>query len=216
MDYTILRQRMIEKYVIGRGIKDTRVVQAMYDIPRHFFVDEPFRAKAYGNFSLPIGEEQTITQPYMVAYMSERLELTPDDRVLEIGTGSGYQTAILSALAGQVFSIERIAFLADRAKKIIDRLQIRNVSIKVFDGTYGWREMAPFNAIIVTAATPWIPESLTDQLAKGGRMVIPVGTEQDQRLRVVTMDDAGVLLEQDVGPCRFVKLQGKYGWNNEQ
>jgi protein-L-isoaspartate(D-aspartate) O-methyltransferase len=216
MDYTILRQRMIEKYVIGRGIKDRRVIQAMFEVPRHLFVEEPFKAKAYGNFSLPIGEDQTISQPYMVAFMTERLELAPDDRVLEIGTGSGYQTSILAALAGQVFSIERIAFLAERAKKLIDRLQIRNVSIKVFDGTYGWREMAPFHAIIVTAATPFIPDSLTDQLAPGGRMIIPVGSEKDQRLIIVIKDGAGVPVEQDLGPCRFVKLQGKYGWNNEQ
>jgi len=215
-DYSILRQRMIEKYIIDRGIRDKRVIQAIYDVPRHLFLDEPFRTKAYGNYSLPIGDEQTLTQPYMVAYMTELIQPGESDRILEIGTGSGYHTTILALLAGQIFSIERIPALAEKAKRIIDQLNIRNVSIKVFDGSLGWREMAPFNSILVTAATPWIPEPLVEQLAPMGRMVIPVGSEKDQRLRFIMKDEDGIVAEKDVGPCRFVKLQGKYGWNNDQ
>jgi protein-L-isoaspartate(D-aspartate) O-methyltransferase len=207
--YGISRDRMVDN-LAARGIRDPRVLEAMRAVPRHLFVGEAFGAKAYSDNALPIGEKQTITQPYVVARMTELLEVGPDDRVLEIGTGSGYQAAVLSRLARQVYSVERIPALARRAQQILSGLGIINVSVKVFDGTYGWGEWAPYPAICVTAAAPDIPSPLIDQLAVGGRLVAPLGDEGEQVLVRVTRTDSGLdRVEHDT--VSFVPLIGRYG-----
>ena len=183
----------------------------MGKVPRHLFVEEALQSQAYGDFPLPIGEQQTISQPYIVAFMTEALGLTGEEKVLEIGTGCGYQAAILAELAPEVYSIERLYTLASRARQILGSLRYFNVKIKVGDGTLGWPEEAPFDAIIVTAAAPGIPRPLLDQLAMGGRLIIPVGDRSSQTLDVVHKTPEG--LEHDYrGGCRFVKLIGSYGW----
>lgn len=213
--YKIARQRMVETQLIPRGIKDKRVLDAVKKVPRHPFVDEAFYGQAYGDFPLPIGEEQTISQPFMVAVMTEALELKGDERVLELGTGSGYQTAILAELCHKVFSIERISSLAGRARKVLDKLGYGNVVVRIGDGTLGWKEEAPFDAIIVTAGAPEIPQPLTEQLKIGGRLVIPVGGEFMQSLIRVRKTEKGIEKE-DMGGCRFVKLIGEHGWKVER
>lgn len=205
------RERMVNEQLIQRGIHDERVLRAMGKVPRHLFVEEALQDRAYEDYPLPIGEGQTISQPYMVAIMTQLLKVDPEDRILEIGTGSGYQTAILAELTYQVFSIERIPSLAAKAWKILDHLKYYNVRIKVGDGTLGWKEHAPYNGIIVTASSPEIPEPLVSQLAKGGRLVIPVGDKVSQRLKVLTKKDES-LETRNVCQCTFVKLLGKYGW----
>jgi len=205
---------MADSQLRSRGISDERVLKAMEKVPRHLFVDEALRDQAYNDSPLPIGENQTISQPYMVATMTSALELKGREKILEIGTGSGYQTAVLAELADQVFSIERIAFLASRARKILDSLNYFNVAIRVGDGSYGWKEESPFNCIIVTAGAPDIPRTLVEQLGIGGKLVIPVGTRLSQNLMRITRlskDLDNVNLE-DLGPCRFVDLVGEYGW----
>jgi protein-L-isoaspartate(D-aspartate) O-methyltransferase len=214
IDLPKIRLKMVEEQIILRGIKDAKLIAAMKKIPRHLFVEEALQNQAYSDFPLPIGEKQTISQPYMVALMTEALLLTKKDKVLEIGTGSGYQTAILAELSEKVFSIERIRPLAIRARKLLYELGYFNVEIKIFDGTFGWMEESPFNAIIVTAGSPDIPQPLIDQLAMGGRLVIPVGDVIVQDLFRVTKTEEGVKKE-DLGGCRFVKLIGKYGWESE-
>lgn len=206
---------MVETQLIPRGIKDKRVLDAVKKVPRHLFVDEAFYGQAYGDFPLPIGEEQTISQPFMVAVMTEALELKGDERVLELGTGSGYQTAILAELCHKVFSIERISPLAGRARKVLDKLGYGNVLVRIGDGTLGWKEEAPFDAIIVTAGAPEIPQPLTEQLKIGGRLVIPVGGEFMQSLIRVRKTEKGIEKE-DMGGCRFVKLIGEHGWKVER
>ncbi len=205
---------MVEEQIVSRGIKDPMLIEAMRKIPRHLFVEEALQSQAYGDFPLPIGEKQTISQPYMVALMTEALRLTKKEKVLEIGTGSGYQTAILAELSEKVYSIERIRSLALRARKLLYDLGYYNIEIKVFDGTFGWMEKSPFDAIIVTAGSPDIPKPLVDQLAIGGRLVIPVGDALSQDLFRVTKTEEG-LIKEDLGGCRFVKLIGKYGWEKE-
>jgi protein-L-isoaspartate(D-aspartate) O-methyltransferase len=191
------------------------VIDAMLKIPRHLFVEEAMAAQAYNDNPLPIGERQTISQPYMVALMSELLELKGKERVLEIGTGSGYQAAVLAVLADRVYTMERIRPLAMRARKVLDSLGLLNVNIKVDDGTCGWEEEAPFDAIIVTAGAPEIPEALVKQLAPGGRLVLPVGNQISQTLvKVLKGQDGALSVEQSIG-CRFVKLIGKHGWEAE-
>jgi len=215
MNYDIARKRMVETQVLGRGIQDRRVIDAMLKIPRHLFVEEAMAEQAYNDNPLPIGERQTISQPYMVALMSQLLELTGKERVLEIGTGSGYQAAVLAVLADRVYTMERIRPLAMRARKVLDSLGLLNVNIKVDDGTCGWEEEAPFDAIIVTAGAPEIPEALVAQLAQGGRLVLPVGNQSSQTLVKVRKGQDGALsVEQSIG-CRFVKLIGKHGWEAE-
>ena len=186
----------------------------MGKVPRQLFVDEALAGRAYGDYPLPIGERQTISQPYMVALMTEALELVGHERVLEIGTGSGYQTAILAELCSKVFSIERIKGLADRAVRTLDTLGNYNVLVRVGDGSLGWREEAPFDAILVTAAAPTVPEALVEQLAPKGRLVIPVGDVYNQELRKGVKGEEGMRWS-DLGGCVFVKLIGDRGWPSE-
>ncbi|MBP8985127.1 MAG: protein-L-isoaspartate(D-aspartate) O-methyltransferase [Syntrophobacterales bacterium] len=206
--------RMVDTQLRSRGIKDRRVLKAMEKIPRHLFVDEALQDQAYNDSPLPIAENQTISQPYMVALMTEALGLKGGEKVLEIGTGSGYQTAVLAELADRVFSVERIASLASRARKILDSLNYFNVAIRVGDGTYGWREEAPFDGIIVTAGAPEVPKTLVEQLAVGGRLVIPVGGRYSQNLmRITRMSEGPDDIEtENLGGCRFVDLIGEHGW----
>jgi protein-L-isoaspartate(D-aspartate) O-methyltransferase len=208
------RMRMVETQIKARGINDTRVLRVMETIPRHLFVDEGLIEQAYYDSPLPIGEHQTISQPYIVALMTQALELKGRERVLEIGTGSAYQTAVLACLADRVFSVERIASLAASARKILDKLNIYNVAIRVGDGSYGWKEEAPFDAIITTAAVPEIPQYLVEQLTVGGRMVVPVGNREVQTLYKLTrsVEEPQNIKEEDLGGCRFVSLIGEGGW----
>ncbi|HEX9024420.1 MAG TPA: protein-L-isoaspartate(D-aspartate) O-methyltransferase [Geobacteraceae bacterium] len=215
MNFEIARKRMVQEQIIARGVTDPRVIDAMLKIPRHIFVQEAFAAQAYSDSPLPIGEKQTISQPYMVALMTELLELTGTEKVLEIGTGSGYQTAILATLAERVFTAERIRPLALRARKCLDSLRCFNVMLRINDSEgspIGWEEEAPFDAILVTAGAPDVPAVLIEQLAIGGRLVIPVGNELEQRLmKIVKHDDGSLEAIPSVG-CRFVPLIGKQGW----
>jgi len=212
--YAKQRLKMVETQIQARGIVDSRVLQAMKTIPRHLFVDEALMDQAYQDSPLPIGQNQTISQPYIVALMTAAMQLKGKEKVLEIGTGSGYQTAILASLADQVFSIERLAVLANTARRRLDQLNIYNVAIRVGDGTYGWKEEAPFDAIIVTAGAPDIPKTYISQLSVGGRLVIPIGDRYYQtlfRLKRLS-DDLEDLERDDLGGCRFVDLIGEYGW----
>ena len=208
------RTRMVETQIKARDVGDARVLNAMAVIPRHLFVDEGLEEQAYNDSPLPIGENQTISQPYIVALMTQALELKGRERVLEIGTGCGYQTAILASLADRVFSVERIASLATNARKILDRLNFYNVAIRVGDGSYGWKEEAPFDGIIITAAVPEIPQYLLEQLAVGGRMVAPVGDRDVQTLYKLTRstENPEEIIKEDLGGCRFVSLIGESGW----
>ena len=212
MSFEKQRLRMVEEQIIGRGIRDPRVIDAMRRVPRHLFVDEALRDRAYDDSPLPIGEKQTISQPYMVALMSEALQLEGSESVLEVGTGSAYQTAVLAKLARRVFSIERIESLAARARGILDGLGIGNVEIKVGDGSLGWRAKAPFEAILVTAGSPIVPGPLVEQLAPGGRLVIPVGERACQELLRVRRSHNGGTTREELVECRFVDLQGAFGW----
>ena len=207
---------MVDGQIRARGIADQRVLTAMERIPRHLFVDEVLAEQAYNDNPLPIDSRQTISQPYIVALMSEAMELTGGEKVLEIGSGSGYQTAILAELAERVFSIERIASLATRARRILDSLNYYNVAIRVGDGTYGWREESPFAAIMVTAGAPRPPRVLIEQLNVGGRLVIPVGDRSSQVLLKLTRlsEDPGDIKREELGGCRFVDLIGEYAWDN--
>lgn len=216
MNFDIARKRMVESQLVSRGVKDRRLIEAMLKVPRHVFVEEAMAAQAYSDTSLPIGEKQTISQPYMVALMTELLQLSGKEKVLEIGTGSGYQAAILATLADRVYTVERIRSLALKARKALDSLGLLNVNIKIFDGTVGWEEEAPFDAIIVTAGAPDIPEKLVEQLKPGGRLVIPVGDQSEQSLVRVIKNEDGSLFKESVTGCRFVKLVGKYGWGAEE
>ena len=194
-----------------RGIRDEATLKAMLEIPRHDFVPEALSAKAYGDHALPIGDMQTISQPYMVARMTELLEVNKDSTVLEIGAGSGYQTAVLSAVAGRVFAIERLSELARRAQANIRRLGCYNATVKWFDGTIGWSEHAPYDGILVAAGSPEVPEPLVSQLAVGGRLVIPIGDDEQQTLVRLIKTENGIVRE-DQGQCAFVKLIGRHGW----
>ncbi len=211
MEFALVRERMVMEQVEQRGVQDPRVLRAMRKVPRHRFVDEALVGLAYGDYPLPIGESQTISQPYMVALMTEALGLVGHERVLEIGTGSGYQTAILGELCGKVFTVERIKTLADRAIRVLDSLGYYNILVRVADGSLGWREEAPFDAILVTAASPEVPQALVEQLGPKGRLVIPVGDAHGQSLRKGTRGDEGMRW-QDLGGCVFVKLIGQQGW----
>jgi protein-L-isoaspartate(D-aspartate) O-methyltransferase len=202
---------MVETQLEPRGINDPDVLDAFRTVPRDAFVPPALGGSAYGDHALPIGDGQTISQPFMVALMTQALDLSRDHKVLEIGTGSGYQTAILAELAGQVFSVERMPALADRARDILESLGVTNVAIRVGDGTIGWKEFEPFDRIIVTAGAPEIPPSLIEQLDDPGRMVIPVGTHGIQDLKIITKD-RGAIEMQSAGGCVFVPLVGREGW----
>jgi protein-L-isoaspartate(D-aspartate) O-methyltransferase len=214
--YTKQRIKMVASQIRSRGIRDERLLKVMELIPRHIFVDEGLADQAYSDHPLPIGEGQTISQPYMVALMTEALELKGNEKVLEIGTGSGYQSAILSKLADRVFSIEKIASLAGRARSILDSLSCFNVLTRVGDGSYGWRSEAPFDGIIVTAGAPDIPRPILEQLTIGGNLVIPVGRLSSQTLLRLTRlsEDIEDVKREDLGGCRFVSLVGEYGWGS--
>jgi protein-L-isoaspartate(D-aspartate) O-methyltransferase len=215
MNFEFARKKMVQEQIVGRGITDRRVLDTMLKVPRHIFVQEAMALQAYSDSALPIGEKQTISQPYMVALMTELLELTGKEKVLEIGTGSGYQTAILAMLANRVYTAERIRPLALRARKCLDSLKLFNVMLRINDSNgspIGWEEEAPFDAIIVTAGAPSIPDVLVEQLALGGRMVIPVGCENDQRLIRVIKNHDGTLETAACVDCRFVPLIGRQGW----
>ena len=210
-DFTHQRALMVERHVAARGIRDARVLQAMREVPRHMFVPTVVASKAYGPGALPIGGKQTISQPYIVARMIELLELRGKEKVLEIGTGTGYQAVVLAKLCAKVFSIERVNELALRAAEVIRELKIYNVTVKVFDGTYGWSDQAPFDRIIVSASAPQVPEPLVQQLARTGKMIIPIGSGDKQRLALVTRVGTGVHIE-DCGGAEFVPLVGRFGW----
>ncbi|MBI5848142.1 MAG: protein-L-isoaspartate(D-aspartate) O-methyltransferase [Nitrospirae bacterium] len=214
MDYQKLRDQMIENQLIPRGIKDPRVLDAMRRAPRHIFAGGQNLAGSYDDMALPIGEGQTISQPYMVAVMTELLALTGQEKVLEIGTGSGYQGAVLAELAKEVYTIERIGVLADRAKAEYHTLGYDNIHVRTGDGTLGWPEESPFDRIIITAASPHIPEPLMEQLALNGILVIPVGSRYSQQLLKITKTEQG-LKEEYHTPCVFVPLIGKFGWEKE-
>ena len=209
--YTRMREDMVKRQLESRGIYDPYVLNAMRAVPRHMFVSEALMDQAYGDYPLPIGEQQTISQPHIVAEMTQALELSKDDRVLEVGTGSGYQAAILSQIVFKVYTIERIHSLFIRTRKLFDKLKYHNIVTKYSDGTTGWKEESPFDAIIVTAGGPEIPELLVNQLAEKGRMIIPVGDQDVQELVKVTKDKRGVQVK-NLGGCRFVKLVGEHGW----
>jgi protein-L-isoaspartate(D-aspartate) O-methyltransferase len=205
------RRLMVETQIRARGVTDARVLAAMAKVPRHLFIPQHLWDQAYGDYPLPIGEDQTISQPYIVALMTEALELTAADRVLELGTGSGYQAAILAELAREVYTIERLAGLTAKAQEVITALGYTNVQLRVGDGTLGWQEGAPFDAILVTAGSPQVPAPLVDQLAMDGRLVIPVGDRFSQTLTRVRRTPEG-LRDDYLGGCRFVKLIGRHGW----
>lgn len=209
--YSRLRSEMVKRQIAARGIKDPRVLEAVSHVPRHLFVPGSLADRAYDDSPLPIGGGQTISQPYMVAWMSDLLEISPGDKVLEVGTGSGYQAAILCELAGEVFSIEKYPDLAKAAEKRLTDLGYENFRIRVGDGTMGWPEEAPFAGIIVTAGAPSVPQPLLEQLEDGGRLVIPVGPSGMQMLNVIQRR-GNDFHTSDEGTCVFVPLVGKFGW----
>ena len=213
-NYQKERLAMVEEQLRRRGISDRKVLEAMRKIPRHLFVLEDYRDSAYEDRPLPIGEGQTISQPYMVAIMTQSLELKGREKVLEIGTGSGYQTAILAELAQKVFTIERIPALTERAHKVLGDFGYTSISFRSGDGSRGWPEEAPFDGIMVTAGSPDVPPTLKSQLAEGGRLVIPTGPRYTQTLYKLTRE-GDQFMEEDVTGCVFVPLVGDYGWKEE-
>lgn len=210
-DYKRLRDYMVESQLIPRGIRDIRVLDAMRKVPRHLFVDESMQYKAYDDTPLPAGEDQTISQPYMVAIMTELLELKGSERVLEIGTGSGYQAAILAELSGHVYTVERLWSLSKKAEDVIRALGYSNIRFRVSDGTLGWLEEAPFDRIIITAGAPELPEPLIKQLSEDGILLAPVGDRFSQQL-IKAKNKKGGLIKELHTPCVFVPLLGRYGW----
>ena len=202
---------MVRQQIAARGITEPEVLAAFHKVQRHLFVSEALRDQAYGDYPLPIGEQQTISQPYIVAEMTQALELNKDDRVLEIGTGSGYQAAILAEVVYRVYTIERIRSLYVQTRSLLDKLHYHNIVMRCSDGTSGWQDESPFDAIMVTAGAPDVPQKLLDQLVEGGRMVVPVGNQHSQDLIKYTKNERGVH-KTNLGGCRFVKLIGAHGW----
>jgi protein-L-isoaspartate(D-aspartate) O-methyltransferase len=216
MNFTTARRRMVERHIQGRGITDPLVVEAMCQVPRHLFVEEALQGQAYSDYPLPIGERQTISQPFTVALMTQSLQLRGGEKVLEIGTGSGYQAAVLARIASRVYTVERFPVLARRARRILDAIGANTVNIRLSDGTSGWEDEAPFDAIIITAGAPSIPLQYREQLAVGGRLVIPVGTLGTQVLKRVVRVGEKEYAEEDLLDCRFVPLVGRFGWEEEK
>jgi protein-L-isoaspartate(D-aspartate) O-methyltransferase len=212
-NYRLARERMVKNQLIPRGIADENVLRAMGKVQRHLFVEEALVGEAYNDHPLPIGHKQTISQPYIVALMTEALALTGKEKVLEIGTGSGYQTAVLAELSDMVYTVERIEPLLETSKGLLQSLGYKNIFFKAYDGTLGWADFAPFDAIMVTAGAPKVPDPLLKQLADGGRMIIPIGNKYSQDLIMVTrVEDR--FLEKNLGGCRFVDLIGEHGWKD--
>lgn len=209
------RERMVERLAQHYKIQDARVLDAMREVPRHIFVPEALQTRSYGDHALPIEEGQTISQPFIVARMTELLELNKTSRVLEIGAGSGYQTAILARVAGQVFAIERLAELARKAQERIRQLNIYNATVKCFDGTMGWAAHAPYDAILVAAGAPSITEPLVTQLKIGGKLIMPVGEQKDAQRLVRITKTATDIAREDFGACAFVPLIGRHGWKDK-
>lgn len=210
--YVTSRERMVQEQLKNRDIVDERTLAAMAEVPRHCFVDDALHGRAYGDHPLPIDAGQTISQPYIVAYMTQALELQGTEKVLEIGTGSGYQAAILSRLCAQVYTVERINSLLAGARKVFDKLRYYNIRAKLADGTLGWPENGPYDAIVVTAGGPAIPQPLIDQLADPGRLIIPVGDKNIQELQLLIKKEGEVRIT-DLSTVRFVNLVGEYGWS---
>jgi protein-L-isoaspartate(D-aspartate) O-methyltransferase len=215
-DLAHLRERMVRDLIAARGIKDERVLEAMRTVPRHLFVKEHLRSQAYGDHALPIGAAQTISQPYIVARMTELLEVGSEHSVLEIGTGSGYQTAVLALLARRVYSLERIAELAQQAIPRMRQLGLDNVKIQVFDGTVGWSEWAPYDRILVTAGAPKVPEPLLGQLAPGGVLLVPEGQLNAQKLVIYRKSARGDVRRREGEEVAFVPLLGRHGWKEKR
>ncbi len=209
--FVTIRARMVQEQLLSRGISDERVLQVMSEVPRHLFVEDAQQGRAYGNHPLPIASDQTISQPLVVAAMTQALQLQGTEKVLEIGTGSGYQAAVLSRLCEKVHTVERIHVLLSGARKVFDQLHYYNILSRLDDGTMGWQEYAPYDAIIVTAGGPVIPQPLIDQLADPGRMVIPVGERDVQELQYLTKRDGEITVER-LESVRFVSLIGEHGW----
>ena len=209
--YALARRRMVQEQIAARGVRDQRLLQAMQEVPRHLFVDEALRSQAYNDHPLSIGEGQTISQPYMVALMTDALGLTGQEKVLEIGTGSGYQTAILAKLCDWVYSVERILALSRQAQRVLEQVGVFNVNLIVGDGSKGHPAEAPYDGIMVTAGAPQVPQPLLAQLREGGRLVVPVGDRSLQTLMRITRRD-GEFISEDLGGCRFVNLIGEHGW----
>lgn len=212
-DYRFARERMVKKQLSPREITDQGVLKVMGEIPRHLFMEEALVGEAYSDHPLPIGHKQTISQPYIVALMTQALELTGKEKTLEIGTGSGYQTAILAELSEKVYTIERVRPLMEKARTLLAELGYTNILFKAFDGTLGWKEFEPFDTIIVTAGAPKVPQPLLDQLAEGGRIIVPIGDRSSQELiKIVREEDR--FKEENLGGCRFVDLVGAHGWKD--
>jgi protein-L-isoaspartate(D-aspartate) O-methyltransferase len=212
MDYEILRKQMVDNQIIARGVQDERVLSAMSKVPRHLFVGEDQQHEAYNDHPLPIGEDQTISQPYMVALMTELMRLDGSEKVLEIGTGSGYQTAILAELVKEVYTVEIVERLAITARRILDELGYKNIKFKIGDGYDGWEKYAPYNAIIVTCGPSDVPQPLMDQLAEGGKLVIPIG--YGFQTLAILENINGELQKTESIECRFVPMTRKYGSNS--
>ena len=211
-DYSVLRNLMVEEQLIPRGILDKRVLAAFRSVPRHEFVGKDLAQSAYNDYPLPIGQMQTISQPYMVALMTESLKLKGGEKILEIGTGSGYQSAILAELAKEVYSVERFKELADSSSEMIKKLGYSNVHIKTGDGTLGWEEFAPYDGIVVTAGAPGLPASLIRQLKDGGRLLIPIGTDGFGQILTLVEKLGKSVRTSELCGCMFVPLIGKEGW----
>jgi protein-L-isoaspartate(D-aspartate) O-methyltransferase len=209
------RREMVETQLQVRDITDAKVLKAMMEVPRHLFVPEEFRHKAYNDCPLPIGENQTISQPYMVAVMTQLLELSGIEKALEIGTGSGYQTAVLGLLAEQVYSVERIPALLSKARRTIESLNYHNIAMKVSDGTLGWSDFGPYDVILVTAGGPSVPGTLVDQLKTGGRLVMPTGDRKSQVLKKIVKTPSGKRVTSHEA-CTFVNLIGRHGWEERK
>ena len=214
-DYRLARKKMIKEQLMPRGITDANVLKAMEKIHRHLFVEEALEGESYNDHPLPIGHKQTISQPYIVALMTQELDLTGKERTLEIGTGSGYQTAVLAELSKLVCTVERVVPLIERAKVLLAELGYTNVFFKTDDGTVGWPDFAPYQAIMVTAGAPSLPEPLLAQLSEGGRMIIPIGDHFSQELIKITKTKDSYK-EENLGGCRFVDLVGRHGWEEER